>query len=58
MKRLADLTPGFDLQPPELAVHRMKQWLRIASTHGNFTGFDKVKRARTSDELCSLLRIV
>jgi hypothetical protein len=42
--------------PPELSVHRMKQWLRIASKHGNFTSFDKIKLARTSDELFELLQ--
>jgi tRNA-dihydrouridine synthase C len=56
VKRLADWTPGFHQMPPELSVHRMKQWLRIASKHGNFTSFEKIKLARTSDELFELLQ--
>lgn len=56
LQRLGRWTPGFAEQKPELAVHRMKQWLRIASRCGSFTAFDAIKRARDTNELFAILR--
>lgn len=36
---------------PERIVRRLKQWLKMASNRGTFTGFDAVKRAGTLDEV-------
>jgi tRNA-dihydrouridine synthase C len=55
MRTLLAWTPGQGGHPPVAAVHRMKQWLRLAAVHGSFTGFDAVKRARTPDELLAIL---
>jgi tRNA-dihydrouridine synthase C len=37
-------------------VHRMKQWLRMASLFGDFPHFDAIKRAESIDELFNILR--
>ena len=34
---------------------RLKQWLRMASTHGNFPDFEAVKRTQTVEELFAVL---
>jgi tRNA-dihydrouridine synthase C len=54
MRRLAAWTPGFD-SASRTSAHRMKQWLRIAARHGEFRNFDRVKHARTADEVYELL---
>jgi tRNA-dihydrouridine synthase C len=57
MRALLAWTPSPGGHPPAAAVHRMKQWLRLAATHGSFTGFNAVKRARTPDELLAILEM-
>jgi tRNA-dihydrouridine synthase C len=44
VRRLAVYHPG-------VPAARLKQWLRLAATCGGFTGFDRVKRATTVEEL-------
>ncbi len=56
LQRLQAWTSPQDQARPELAVTRMKQWLRIAATCGDFAEFDRIKRARTPDELFAILR--
>jgi tRNA-dihydrouridine synthase C len=40
---------------PAMTVKRLKQWLRLASAHGNFPFFDDLKRAETTEELLARL---
>jgi tRNA-dihydrouridine synthase C len=40
----------------ERPLYRMKQWLKLAATFGEFTRFDAVKRAGTVEELLAGLR--
>lgn len=58
LQRLIAWTPGFDRQRPDRAVHRLKQWLKMAATCGDFAGFDRIKRAREPGELFDLLRTI
>lgn len=55
LRRLTELTPDFRSLPPTRSVMRLKQWLRLAATHGTFAHFDAIKRSRTSDELLATL---
>ena len=41
---------------PERIVRRLKQWLKMASTFGNFTAFDAIKRATTIEQICESIR--
>jgi tRNA-dihydrouridine synthase C len=49
--RLIDHTPTTGSR----LVHRMKQWLRMAATFGDFRRFDAVKRAGTVGEVFAIL---
>ena len=40
---------------PRFILGRLKQWLYLAETHGDFTGFDRVKRAQSVEELFASL---
>jgi tRNA-dihydrouridine synthase C len=55
LRRLIAWTPGYERQRPDRAVHRFKQWLKMAAMCGEFRGFDLVKRARDPRELFELL---
>lgn len=44
---------GDRIKPRELM--RLKQWLKIAHSHGEFKGFDVLKHAETVDEFFELL---
>lgn len=39
----------------ERIVSRMKQWLHLASRHGEFEHFEAVKRAKTPDEIVGMI---
>jgi tRNA-dihydrouridine synthase C len=39
-----------------LIVGRLKQWLKIAETHGSFVGFERVKRVETIDAVLDGVR--
>ena len=54
-RKLIAWTPGYDQQRPDRAVHRFKQWLKMAATCGEFRAFDAVKRAKDPEELFALL---
>jgi tRNA-dihydrouridine synthase C len=56
LNRLREWTPGFDGMPPQRAVLRLKQWLRMAAAFGTFDRFDAVKRARSPAEVFAVLR--
>jgi tRNA-dihydrouridine synthase C len=56
LQTLIDQTPRAVVQPTGRMVHRMKQWLRMAATFGDFRRFDAIKRANSVDELFSILR--
>ncbi|MFO0848544.1 MAG: tRNA-dihydrouridine synthase family protein [Gemmataceae bacterium] len=55
LRHLAEWTAGFPDQGSGRILARMKQWLRMAATFGDFARFDAVKRARTVDELFAAL---
>lgn len=39
-----------DEVPREVVLQRLKQWMKLASRHGEYDGFDRVKRAASLDE--------
>jgi tRNA-dihydrouridine synthase C len=43
-------------QQTDRPLYRMKQWLKLAATFGEFGGFDAIKRARSVEELLASLR--
>ena len=55
LRRLIAWTPGYERQRPDRAVHRFKQWLKMAATCGDFRDFDVVKRARDPGKLFEIL---
>lgn len=55
LRRLAALTPGFDDLPPQSAVKRLKQWLRIAAECGTYEWTAAAKRAGSPAELLAVL---
>ncbi len=58
LRRLIAYTDSYFGSSPAMTVKRLKQWLRIASNHGNFPYFDEIKRAENSEELLSVLTIL
>jgi tRNA-dihydrouridine synthase C len=55
LRRLVELTELLQDREPRQALCRLKQWLSIASRHGDFAGFDAVKRAESVEELFATL---
>jgi tRNA-dihydrouridine synthase C len=55
LRRLNDWSPGIFDGPPDKAVLRLKQWLRLAAAYGTFTEFDLVKRATSPSEVFAVL---
>lgn len=55
LERLVAWTREFPQLRPEGALHRMKQWLRLAATFGDYRRFELIKRARTIDEFFAVL---
>lgn len=51
LRRLVDFTELFEGHAPRLVLGRLKQWLSLAGRHGDFTGFEAVKRAESIEEL-------
>ncbi len=45
----------YHLSRADKHVGRLKQWLKMAATHGTFAGFEAVKRAASVDELFAAL---
>lgn len=55
LRMLAESTENFPRNKPGYLIKRLKQWLRLASVHGDFTGFETIKRVETVEELFALL---
>ena len=53
LSRLVEITRNYGEMNTGQALRRMKQWLNLARLHGDFTDFDAVKRAQTTEELLS-----
>ncbi len=53
--RLVAFTRHYEDRVPARTVFRLKQWLRFAGRHGDFTGFDRIKRAETVEDLFAAL---
>ena len=49
---LVDWSRAYQQSQPERIVRRLKQWLKMAATFGNFMAFDAIKRATTIEEIC------
>jgi tRNA-dihydrouridine synthase C len=56
LQRLVDWTPRVNQEIPQHTVYRLKQWLNLAATFGNFPHFDAIKRSRSVDELLTGLK--
>jgi tRNA-dihydrouridine synthase C len=52
---LADHTEFCENRKSGFLVKRLKQWLRLANLHGDFTAFEAVKRTETVEELFGVL---
>lgn len=55
MRSLLAWSHAYGAEHATRAVHRMKQWLKLAATLGTFTHFDAIKRARSTEELLAIL---
>lgn len=55
LRRLDEWAPGIFDGPPDKAVLRLKQWLRLAAAYGTFPLFDQVKRAASPGEVFAVL---
>ncbi|MDQ2799006.1 MAG: tRNA-dihydrouridine synthase family protein [Armatimonadota bacterium] len=55
IRRLAAFMEVSDVPAPRFVLGRLKQWLYLAETHGDFTAFDLVKRTQTVEELFAIL---
>lgn len=51
LRRFMAWSEFYNGDAPRLVLARLKQWLKIAGLHGNFSGFDELKRAETVAEL-------
>ena len=51
LRRFITWSEFYSGEAPRLVLARLKQWLKIAGLHGNFSGFDEIKRAESVDEL-------
>ncbi len=49
--RLSEWTQRFRDRVSDRTVHKLKQWLNLAATHGSFTRFEAIKRAGSVEEL-------
>lgn len=55
LRRLVAFMDLSERSTPGGSLARLKQWLKLASKHGEFRHFDAVKRARSVEELLTLL---
>jgi tRNA-dihydrouridine synthase C len=58
LERFAQWMQRLAQHPPEAAIYRLKQWLKMAATFGNFASFELIKRAANTEELFATLRIL
>ena len=57
LRRLVALTEVAEAKASHAMVCRLKQWLKIASLHGDFPAFEAVKRAQSVEELYAGLSV-
>ena len=55
LRRLIAYMEFYSEKTSDRATLRLKQWLRMASTHDGFDGFEAVKRTQTVEELFAVL---
>ena len=55
LQRLVEFTEHFEGKAAGRTVHRLKQWLKLATHYGDFTAFEAIKRAQSTDELFACL---
>lgn len=55
LRRLVVLTERHSPGASKVVLCRLKQWLKIASLHGEFQWFDRIKRAESAEELFETL---
>jgi tRNA-dihydrouridine synthase C len=55
LRRLVERMREFQSGSERHEVKRLKQWLRLASNHGDFLRFDEIKRAETLNEFFAAL---
>lgn len=56
LRRFVECAQAVDVHKPERTIYRLKQWLNMAATFGNFAHFESIKRARSIEELFECLR--
>ena len=56
LQSLADYTDLFNGPSAAHSLCRIKQWLKLASLHGDFAGFQHIKRAQTIEELFATVK--
>ncbi|MFO0808910.1 MAG: tRNA-dihydrouridine synthase family protein [Gemmataceae bacterium] len=56
LQRLVDWSRATPEQRPDRILYRLKQWLKLATTFGDFAHFDAIKRATSADEVIATLR--
>ena len=57
LRRLGCWMQAFTPQASDGSVRRMKQWLKLATTHGTFAAFDAIKRTENVEELLLKLSV-
>jgi tRNA-dihydrouridine synthase C len=57
LQRLVGWRRHYGIHCPERTARKLKQWLTMAAAYGTFEAFDRVKEARTVEELMALLAI-
>lgn len=57
MKALIDFIDLYGDSVPKRTVHRLKQWLKLAHSYGDFAHFDRAKHAQTVEELFECLAV-
>ena len=55
LQRLVEFTELFEGKAASRTVHRLKQWLKLATHYGDFTAFEEIKRAQSTEELFACL---
>jgi tRNA-dihydrouridine synthase C len=51
LRRFVESMRAHSEYSPRAEVRRLKQWLKLAATHGTFDGFEAIKRANHVDEI-------
>ena len=56
LRSLLKWTAYCDIKVGTRGVQRLKQWLNLAQRHGDFVGFDELKRIETVEEFFASLQ--